>query len=115
VADIPKTEGDATVVPIVWPAQTDLPTIYANQLYVHHTNNEFILVFGELEMPIMVGSPAEKRETLKKLPHLSVRPVAKIAVSPPVMLAMAQVIQGNVERFMSRLEASQSADTEEGT
>jgi len=105
VARKPKQkDGSHVTIPVEWPDTVDLPAVYANQLHIQHTGNEFFLTFGELQPPIVVGSEEERQEKLGTIPAITVRPVAKIAISPPAMMGMADVIRENVERFRELLE-----------
>jgi hypothetical protein len=82
----------------VWPKDAigQTPTIYANQLLITHAGPEFFLVFGVVT-PVLVG-PDEELD-VAELGPLTVTPVAKIAVSPDTMAAMAEAIQCNVETY----------------
>jgi hypothetical protein len=100
----PEKESEYTAISVVWPDNVELPTVYANHLYIQHTNNEFFLIFGELQLPMALGSPDERREKLERFSEVTIRPVAKIAVSPPAMLKIAEIIQQNVEGFRNTVD-----------
>lgn len=91
-------------IPVVWPESVDLPTVYANQMFIQHTDNEFFLIFGELMPPIAAGSQDERRKKLQSLSGITIRPVVKIALSPPFMLRMAEAVQENVEKFRGTVD-----------
>ena len=82
----------------VWPKDAigQTPTIYANQLLITHAGPEFFLVFGVVT-PVLAG-PDEELD-IAELGPLTVTPVAKIAVSPDTIAAMAEAIQSNVETY----------------
>jgi len=82
----------------VWPkdAISEAHTIYANQLLITHAGPEFFLVFGVVT-PVLAG-PDEELD-IAELGPLTVTPVAKIAVSPDTIAAMAEAIQSNVETY----------------
>ncbi len=109
-----QKDGSRVTIPVEWPDTVDLPAVYANQLHIQHTGNEFFLTFGELQPPIVVGSEEERQEKLGAIPAITVRPVAKIAISPPAMMAMADVIRENVDRFTDAVEKTISDLKEEG-
>ena len=92
--DIEETKGVS--IPIRWKSSEQAPTIYANQLFMSHAGNEFYLVFGEL-------APITRTSEEEDLPaYLEIKPVIKIAISPPNMLQFAAVINENVDKFMSK-------------
>lgn len=75
--------------------------MYANHAYLTYAGqNEFYLVFGELgpQVGLNIENPPEAME---------IRPVAKIAVSPPNMLRMAAAIRENVEKFRDKAQEEQ--------
>ena len=78
-----------------------MPTVYANHLLISHAGPEFFLVFGVVTPPYMHPG-AEDR--LAELESVEALPVAKIAVSPEGMMAMANSIQTNVERYLETKE-----------
>lgn len=79
-----------------WETAEDLPTIFANHLFVTHAGgNEFYLVFGELN-----PQPDLDRENPPE--YISIKPVAKIAVSPDNMANFARVIQDNVKKYLRK-------------
>ncbi len=110
-----SVEDAGVAIPVEWPDTIDLPTIYANQLFIHHTGNEFFMTFGELQPPIVVGSKEERREKLKAtaIRGVTIRPVARLAISPPAMMAIAEVIRENTEKFKESSIRLKS-DTEKG-
>lgn len=80
-----RVERRRVTIPTRWGTTGDLPTLYANQLYVSRSGPEYYLIFGELEPPILIGD-----EDAPEV--LYTKPVAKIAVSPEAMLRFAQAI-----------------------
>lgn len=77
-----------------WKPSDHLPSIYVNQLRVVHTNNEFYLIFGEVDpvtLDIDVDNPPE---------YLDVRPVVKLAVSPARMPNFVEVLRKNLQKFV---------------
>ncbi len=74
-----------------------MPTVYANHLFVSHAGPEFFLIFGVVTPPFILPGDEAKFAELKEV---EAAPVAKIAVSPESMLAMAKTIQTNVEKYL---------------
>ena len=82
-----------------WGKSDQVTTIYANQLYITHSGAEFYLVFGEATPPTEALDGREPK-------FVEIRPVARIAASPQVMIEMANTIGQNVTRFMDGLKES---------
>ncbi len=92
--DIQETTGVA--IPIRWGTGEQAPTFYANQLFISHTGNEFYLVFGELSPIISL----DKQDDLPD--YLEIKPVVKIAVSPPNMVNFTKAIQENMGKLVNK-------------
>jgi len=92
-----KKDAGEVKIKLKWGAAGSLPTLYANQLYITHAGGEFYLVFGEAA-PLFEVDQTEFPESME------VTPVAKIALTPSTMEAVAKAIQGNVKKYLDRLE-----------
>ena len=90
-----KPEG--VMVRLVWGSSINVPTTYANNLFITHTANEFYLVFGEL-------SPVTELDIEQVPEYLEIKPVAKIAVTPENMVKFADVIAENMVKFKEKVE-----------
>lgn len=80
-----------------WGTIDDLPTLYANQMFITHAGQEFYLVFGEVA-PVLFNkdNPPD---------HLEIKPVAKLAIAPDNMELFLQVIKDNFERYKAEHNA----------
>ena len=54
--------------------------------------------------PIAAGSQDERRKKLESLSGITIRPVVKLAISPPAMLTMAEAVHENVEKFRETVD-----------
>ena len=99
-------EEQEVKIPLRWPEKVDLPTIYANNLFISHAGQEFFLIFGEVTPPVWTEATPEQ---LRKLKSIEIKPVAKIAISPEAMPAIAKAIQENVEKFLAKKAKGEQA------
>lgn len=76
----------------------EMPTSYANHFFISHAGPEFFLIFGAVTPPTVLPGEEYEFEELEALP------VAKIAVSPEVMIRIAVTIQDNVQKYMETRE-----------
>jgi hypothetical protein len=84
---------------VVWGSADDIPTTYVNNLFISHAGSEFYLIFGELSPPIILGKGKEE------IPEsIVIKPVIKLAISPEAMIQMADVINGNLEKFEEHMQ-----------
>jgi hypothetical protein len=99
-----KDQNDKVVeeIALVWRPSEDLPTMYANQMLISHSGPEFYLIFGEVITSAVSGDPF--RET--PVTELPVKPLVKIAITPTMMIEMANIISGNVEKFKETIKAA---------
>jgi len=99
-------EEQEVKIPLRWPEKVDLPTIYANNLFISHAGQEFFLIFGEVTPPVWTEATPER---LRELKSIEIKPVAKIAISPEAMPAIAKAIQENVEKFLAKKAKGEQA------
>lgn len=94
-----KREGrPQDAIPVLWKTVDSISTVFANELIIVHTKNNFYIVFGEaFPMPIV--------EEEIDGPFISVQPVAKIALSPDSMKAFLEVMKSNVGRYTEKHES----------
>ncbi len=95
-----QEEGeDRRAIPLLpkWGDITDVPTHYANQLYISHAMGEFYLVFGEAQPPIILP-PGNVPD------HLDIVPIAKIVLTPQAMMRCADAITTNVKSYLKTQE-----------
>jgi hypothetical protein len=105
MTDTQETQKEITLR-LKWSREIDLPTIYANHVYISHMGPEFILIFGEAEIPIMVDPSPEE---LEEIGEVAIKPVVRLAIAPDAMLRIASVIQGNVQKYLDK-QAGQEED-----
>src|SRR5690242_6212270 len=92
-------------VPVKWPLTVELPTLYANQLYVTHAGAEFYFVFGEVNVPIFVAYDAGEAPT-----SVTVKPLAKIVVTNETMAQFVEAINRNYARYITQQLSSDNGD-----
>ena len=98
------SEVKGVAIRLQWESAEDVPTTYANHLYISHAGgNEFYLTFGELgpQVDLDKDNPPE---------CLKIRPVAKLAVSPPNMVRFLEVMRDNIEKFREGFTVSDGGD-----
>ena len=83
--------GQPTEVKLVWDSEAadELDLLYANQMFISQTKQDFVLVFGQATGPVTLeGQPSQIR----------VKPVARIALSPQAMQEFMETINKNWKR-----------------
>jgi len=93
-----KAKREGKVVRLVWDSTNELPTLYANHLLVTHGGeSEFYIFFGHLTPPTIVAESADEIPD-----EFSIKPIAKIVVTPDNMKKFIEVMTNNLERFEQR-------------
>ncbi len=91
-------------IPLEWYVPEELPTYYATNLVIQHTEHEFFITFFELVPPITLGKTPEE---IERLQSVRARALARVAVSPDRLEEFIQVMQDNLTKY--RLSISESA------
>jgi hypothetical protein len=93
-----KPELKEKEIRILWSSDDDLPSLYANHLYVSHAGDtEFHLIFGHLSPPITLNL---KEDELPE--NVIIKPVAKLVIGPKAMEAFLTILNDNWEKFDER-------------
>ena len=97
--DTRAPEGDSVTLPLRWASADSLTTLYANHLIVSHAGDgEFYLTFGE-PPPLLVADfrEAANRGLLPK--EVTIKPVARLALSPKTMESVVRALTVNLANF----------------
>jgi len=99
------TEEQLTEIrlPIEWHlSAAKVPSRYANNMIVQHTDTEFIISFFEIFPPVVLGSPKEQTDQLNAIGVVQPECVARVVVSPEKFESFINALQQNLDRFRSR-------------
>jgi hypothetical protein len=84
-------------VPLAWIGVEDLPALVANQAVVQFTaENEFIVIFGQVAPPILLGNEEQRREQLRSVTFAAVKPVARLGLTRARVQELIQVLNENL-------------------
>ena len=91
-------EGSA-VLKIEYPDLEEMPeAVYANNVRVSHSENDFVLYFGTIDAPpVIKGEKYEKNSVKAKV-------VARIRLTPLIMEGLIKALQGNLEIFNKKVK-----------
>ena len=96
-----KREIDRTVVekPLRWEIPEDMVALWANNIVVQHTENEFILTFFQVAPPILIQPTQQDLESIESVPA---RAVARVVLTPEGMQQVLKVMEDNYGRFKEK-------------
>lgn len=96
---MPDDQPSRSSVRLVWVGVPDEEIVFANQLMVQHIGSEFIVTFGQVTPPVLLGTDEEKREALGEIELLPIKPVARVGLTAQRMAEFVQVMQDNLSGY----------------
>ena len=87
-------------IPLKWYVPEELPTHYATNLVIQHTEHEFFITFFELVPPITLGKTLEEVEQIEAV---CARALTRVAVSPERLEKFIQAMQDNLVKYRSSI------------
>ena len=75
----------------------NVPIVFANNLFVRHEEDMFVITFAQAHGPYIVKPTMEQLKQIGKIPS---QVVARIAVSPIRMKEFLNVLSGNYQQFI---------------
>lgn len=97
-----ETPAGSIALPLVWIDIEDADTRSVNQLIVQHHEDEFILTFGHLTPPLLIGTPEETAEQAKAIPYVPVKVVAQLAATPAKVEAFVAAMQTVLDSYRNQ-------------
>ena len=99
-------------LPIEWHCPDGISSHWTNHLIVQNAEEEFILSFFEMRPPMLLGSPDEQTEQLKKMDSVRAECVARLIVNPAKLESFIAVMQRVLDASRSTNESNESGETE---
>lgn len=98
-------QGEDTItLPVVYIGAEDEPILFANQFVIQHEKNEFVLTVGQLQPPILLGSPEERKEQAKKLTYVPIKVVARFGLTRQRLAELIEALQINLQKYDEKQE-----------
>ena len=100
IPDKKPPEKKEKQIHLVWGSPDELPTLFSNHLQVTHAGGtEFHIFFGHATPPLTYGLKEEE------IPDkITIKPIAKIVVTPDMMRAVVSVLSENLENYDKNLK-----------
>ncbi|MGH7826374.1 MAG: DUF3467 domain-containing protein [Candidatus Binatia bacterium] len=87
-----------------WVIPDDLVPRYATNVVVQHDENEFVISFFELQKPIVIGTPEQRKKAVDSIHNIRARCVSQIILSPRKMKDFIGAMETNLKRYEERSE-----------
>lgn len=89
-----ESDREPIRVPVVWVGAEDVPVLAANQMVVQHSaQDEFILTFGHLTPPVVLGTPQQRQEQLERMTFVAIKPVARVGFNRQRLEELSRILQ----------------------
>ena len=94
---------DEVQLPATWLGLDELPVLATNLAAVQHLGeNEFVMSFGHLTPPLLLGTPEQKREQARALAFVAIRPVARLSLNRTRLVELIDALQRNLKTHDAR-------------
>lgn len=102
-----EARGLNRAVPIEWDVPDDIPSFYATNIVIQHTEREFILYLFQFWPPLLMGTDEEKQAQAEKIEAVRAKAIARVVLAPDTMFRAVAVMQENLNKFIQRMEAEE--------
>jgi len=110
-SDEGSENSDERSIPVTWVGIDELAAVSANQFVSQFTKDLFLVTFGQLSPPVLLGTSSEKEERLSELDFVAIRPVTRVALTHTGMRELVQVLQTNLQRYEDSIQAAEEKNT----
>jgi flagellar motor switch/type III secretory pathway protein FliN len=86
-------------LPVVYTSVDDAPMLFANQFAIQFNKDEFILTIGQLQPPLLLGTPEEMREQASRLTHVPVRVLVRVGMTSTRVAELAKLLADHLRRY----------------
>ena len=93
------SSSEGRSVPLIWTDKDEQPVMFANQILAQHVNEEFLISFGQVSPPAILGSDEERQEALTRVEFVPVRTVARVGMPAQRMREFVAVMQQSLEQY----------------
>jgi hypothetical protein len=86
-------------VPLVWVGVEDVQILFANQFLGQVQQQEIVLSFGQVTPPVLLGSPEQLAQQVRRLGFIPVKTVARFSMTRARLEELIGVLQATVRNF----------------
>jgi len=91
-------------LPVVRVGLDEVPIHFVNDFVVQHDKGEFFLTVGQLQPPIVLGTPQERKEQAERLGYIPVKVVARFGLTRRRLEELIRVLQENLQGYDARFK-----------
>ncbi len=86
-------------IPLSWIGTEELPIFLVNQFVCQFNQEEFILTFGQMTPPALLGTEEERIEQAQQVAYVPVKPLARLGFTEARMRELIAVLEVNLRNY----------------
>ncbi len=98
--------GAELSLPLQWVDFEETPILFSNHFLAQHQPNEFILTFGQVTGPPVVGTPEQIREQARGFSHVPIQTVTRAGLTRDRMVELIELLQATLREHDRMVGAS---------
>jgi len=96
------TQDEPVEIPLMFIGAEDVPILFSNIFTIQHQQNEFIITVGQVQPPLLLGSPEDRLEQAKRVPYVPIKVVARLALTRTRLVELIKALQENLQNYDQR-------------
>jgi hypothetical protein len=85
-------------LPLSWVGHDELPIVFVNQILVQSQPGEFVVAFGQVTTPPVIGTPEEQMEQLAQYDVVPIRTLVRMGITPARLREFTTALQVALDR-----------------
>jgi hypothetical protein len=91
---------DDAQIRLSWVGYDEQPILFTNQILIQVPGpGEFVVAFGQVTGPPVVGTPEEQAQQLHEYEFVPIRPLVRLGLSPDRMREFVTALQASLDRY----------------
>ncbi|MBA2713885.1 MAG: hypothetical protein H0U55_10095 [Rubrobacteraceae bacterium] len=87
-------------IPVLWDGVENVPLVLTNQVLGQvGQQGEVILTFGQVNPPLLMGTPEQQAQQAGEIPFVAVKPVARLALTKAGLDDLVRVLQDTQRNY----------------
>ena len=93
-----EEEQQGVRLPLTYLGIEETPILFVNNFVIQHDRNEFVIMAGQVQKPLLLGTLEERREQAEKITYVPVNIVARLGFTRERMVALIEMLQASLEQ-----------------
>jgi hypothetical protein len=102
----PTHPGAEYSLPLQWREFEDTPIFFSNHFLIQHQPNEFVLTFGQVTGPPVVGTPDQVRAQTRGMGHVPIHTLARAGLTRDRVVELIGLLQATLDEHDRALGSS---------